>query len=118
MFFLQGSKYMYTGAFLSTSIIATIPVVPLAEVARRVHRSLIPFTGPCPIIASFRLHVSRREKSFFSLIKVSRGVPSVVVVGKESFKSASSLVASQPMNSPTVLALETCVRKSLGSSIR
>ena len=42
-----------------------MPVVPRADVARRVHRSLTFLTGPWPITASLRLHGSRRTKNFF-----------------------------------------------------
>ena len=42
-----------------------MPIVPRADVARRVHRSLTFLTEPWPITASLRLHGSMRTKDFF-----------------------------------------------------
>lgn len=87
-----------------------MPVVPRADVARRVHRSLTFFTGPWPITASLRLHGSMRTKNFFVWFwekRLSSRVPSVVVWGKLSLRSSSSVAANRPMMRATVLALST-----------
>lgn len=103
---------MYTGCSSDDFIDrrAAMPVVPRADVARRVHRSLTFLTGPWPIIASLRLHGSMRTRNFFVLFwekRQSSQVPSVVVRGKLSLRSSSSLVANLPMMRAEVLALST-----------